>query len=146
MTAPMEIKAGRLVRDLHQAEITVHQRTAQSEPLRMSFPASSETPVERLFGTEILRHDERSIRMDRLKTGAAPLLFNHNWNDPIGMVDNARDLVKLLPAMNLTNDPELSAIGREIRDMLVSADQLRVNAVTRKRVAETADAILRKIQ
>lgn len=87
---PIEIKAGRLARDLHGAEITLHQRKAESEPLRMSFPASSETPVDRWFGTEVLRHDEKSIRMDRLKGGAAPLLFNHNWDDPIGMVDGAR--------------------------------------------------------
>lgn len=90
MTQPIEIKAGRLARDLHVSEITVHQRAAESEPLRMSFPASSEMPVDRWFGTEILRHDTASIRMDRLKNGAAPLLFNHNWNDPIGMVDGAR--------------------------------------------------------
>lgn len=62
------------------------------------------------------------------------------------LISNAADLVNILDGLNITNDPELSAIGREIRDMLVSADQLRVNAVTRKRVAETADAILRKIQ
>ena len=85
-----EIKAGRLARDLSNTEITLHTRAADTEPLRMSFPASSETPVDRWFGTEILRHDDKSIRMDRLKGGAAPLLFNHNWNDPIGMVDNAR--------------------------------------------------------
>jgi HK97 family phage prohead protease len=28
--------------------------------------------------------------MDRIKRGAAPLLFNHNWNDPIGMIDGGR--------------------------------------------------------
>jgi HK97 family phage major capsid protein/HK97 family phage prohead protease len=90
MTAPTEIKAGRLARDLSNTEITLHSRAADTEPMRMSFPASSETAVDRWFGTEVLRHDDQSIRMDRLKGGAAPLLFNHNWNDPIGMVDGAR--------------------------------------------------------
>ena len=90
-TKPAEIKAGRLARDLHAADITVHTRAANAaEPIRMTFPASSETPVERWFGTEVLRHDAGSVRMDRLKAGAAPLLFNHDWNDPIGMVDGAR--------------------------------------------------------
>lgn len=87
---PVEIKAGRLARDLHVSDITVHTRAAESEPVRMTFPASSEAPVERWFGTEILRHDASAIRMDRLKAGAAPLLFNHDWNDPVGMVDGAR--------------------------------------------------------
>lgn len=89
-TITREIKAGRLSRDLQASDITVHTRAAESEPIRMSFPASSETPVERWFGTEILRHDAGAIRMDRLKSGAAPLLFNHDWNDPVGMVDGAR--------------------------------------------------------
>ncbi len=83
-----EIKIGRLARDLFNADVTL-QRAADA-PVRMSFPASSETPVERWFGTEILRHDDKSIRMDRLNAGAAPLLFNHDWNDPVGMVDGAR--------------------------------------------------------
>jgi len=60
------------------------------QPVRLSFPASSETPVDRWFGTEILSHKDGAIRMDRLSAGAAPLLFNHDWNDPIGMVSAAR--------------------------------------------------------
>jgi HK97 family phage major capsid protein/HK97 family phage prohead protease len=82
------IKVGRLSRDMFGAEVTVQR--AKDEPIRLSFPASSEMPVERWFGTEVLRHDDKSIRMDRLKGGAAPLLFNHDWGDPVGMVDSAR--------------------------------------------------------
>jgi HK97 family phage major capsid protein/HK97 family phage prohead protease len=83
-----EIKVGRLARDLFGAEVQITR--AADEPMRLSFPASSELPVERWFGTEVLRHDDKSIRMDRLKGGAAPLLFNHNWDDPVGMIDTAR--------------------------------------------------------
>lgn len=83
-----EIKVGRLARDLVGAEVQITRKA--DEPTRLSFPASSEAPVERWFGTEILRHDDKSIRMDRLKGGAAPLLFNHDWNDPVGMIDGAR--------------------------------------------------------
>lgn len=83
-----EIKVGRLARDLFGAEVTITREA--DKPTRLTFPASSETPVERWFGTEVLRHDDKSIRMDRLKGGAAPLLFNHDWNDPVGMIDGAR--------------------------------------------------------
>ena len=55
--------------------------------LAASFPASSEEPVDRWFGTEILSHDASAVRSARMDGGAVPLLFNHNWNDPIGMVD-----------------------------------------------------------
>jgi HK97 family phage major capsid protein/HK97 family phage prohead protease len=83
-----EIKVGRLARDLFGAEVTITREA--DKPTRLTFPASSEAPVDRWFGTEVLRHDDKSIRMDRLNAGAAPLLFNHDWNDPVGMVDGAR--------------------------------------------------------
>lgn len=84
-----EIKVGRLSRDFGAAEVVLHKRE-DGGPQRLSFPASSETPVDRWFGTEVLQHDAKSVRMDRLNGGAAPLLFNHNWDDPVGMVDGAR--------------------------------------------------------
>ena len=83
-----ELKVSRLSRDLFGAEVEFVRKA--NEPTRLSFPASSEAPVDRWFGTEVLRHDDKSIRMDRLKGGAAPLLFNHDWNDPVGMIDGAR--------------------------------------------------------
>jgi HK97 family phage major capsid protein/HK97 family phage prohead protease len=82
-----EIKVGRLARDLSAASIEV--RRAEDKTVRLSFPASSETPVERWFGIEVLSHEPGAIRMDRLQGGAAPLLFNHDWSDPVGMVDGA---------------------------------------------------------
>lgn len=84
-----EIKIGRLVRDFQRADITL-TRAADAEPMRLSFPASSETEVERWFGTEVLSHDSKAVRMDRIAGGAAPLLFNHNWSDPVGMVTGGR--------------------------------------------------------
>lgn len=83
------IQLGRLARDLERTEITL-TREAPAQPLRMTFAASSETPVERFFGTEILSHAPGAVRMERVARGAAPLLFNHDWSDPIGMVDAAR--------------------------------------------------------
>lgn len=56
----------------------------------LSFPASSETPVERYFGDEVLVHDKKSVRLDRASGGAMPLLFNHNWDDPVGMITGAK--------------------------------------------------------
>lgn len=55
----------------------------------MSFPASSENPVERYYGNEVLVHTKKAIRLGRASNGAMPLLFNHNMDDPIGMITNA---------------------------------------------------------
>ncbi len=49
---------------------------------------SSETPVERWFGSEILSHDPGAADLARLNDGA-PLLFNHNMDDVIGVVMSA---------------------------------------------------------
>lgn len=62
----------------------------EGDKTSITFSASSEEPIERWFGDEVLSHEEKAVRMDRIARGAAPLLFNHNWDDPIGMIDTAR--------------------------------------------------------
>ena len=52
------------------------------------FPFSSEYPVARYFGNEILSHDGNAADLSRLNDGA-PLLFNHNPDKVIGVVERA---------------------------------------------------------
>ncbi len=54
----------------------------------LTFPFSSETAVERWYGNEILVHDAESADLTRLNS-AAPLLFNHNVDDVVGVVERA---------------------------------------------------------
>lgn len=84
-----EIKLGRLARDLPAAEIEV-RRADDGKRVTLSFPASSEAPVARWFGTEVLSHADGAVVMDRIASRAAPLLFNHDWHDPIGVIDGGR--------------------------------------------------------
>jgi HK97 family phage major capsid protein/HK97 family phage prohead protease len=81
------LKLPPLSRDVPIEAVSVR---AEEGVTRLSFPASSETPVERWFGDEILSHDPKAVRLDRAKRGAMPLLFNHDWNDPVGIIDKAR--------------------------------------------------------
>lgn len=60
----------------------------ESRTVELSF--SSETPVERFFGWEILDHNPNSIDMSRLGTKSAPLLLDHNPTRQIGIVETAR--------------------------------------------------------
>ena len=78
------IETGILTRILEVKESTI---TAESRTLDISF--SSESPVERSFGSEILDHSPESVDLGRLNN-AAPVLFNHNIDVPIGVVENAR--------------------------------------------------------
>ena len=52
------------------------------------FPFSSEFPVARYFGNEILSHETEAADLSRLNDGA-PLLFNHNPERVIGVVERA---------------------------------------------------------
>lgn len=66
---------------LDRASIDETKRTVE-----LSF--SSELPVERWFGFEILDHNPESVNLSRLKSGAA-LLLDHNRNDQVGVVERA---------------------------------------------------------
>lgn len=77
----------RLVRDFGAAQIECRELDGKKT---YTFAASSEMPVERYFGAEVLSHAPGAVRMDRLDAGAAPLLFNHDWSDPVGMIRAGR--------------------------------------------------------
>ena len=49
---------------------------------------SSEEPVERSFGSEILDHDEGSIDLEFAKSGRMPLLLDHDPRQQIGVVED----------------------------------------------------------
>ena len=54
----------------------------------MEFPFSSEYPVARYFGNEVLSHGHESADLSRLNDGA-PLLYNHDPDRMIGVVERA---------------------------------------------------------
>jgi HK97 family phage major capsid protein/HK97 family phage prohead protease len=66
------------------------ERAAIDEAARtvpLSF--SSEEPVERWFGNEVLDHGDGSVDLSRLNDGH-PLLFNHDPDRHIGVIEEAR--------------------------------------------------------
>lgn len=66
------------------------ERKKDNAPSRISFSASSDIALRRFFGTETLDHSDDAVDLSVVRKGAAPLLFNHDWDDPIGMVKTAR--------------------------------------------------------
>jgi len=63
-------------------------RNIDEEARTVDLAFSSETPVERWFGEEILDHAPQSVRLGRLTNGA-PVLADHNARDQIGVVESA---------------------------------------------------------
>jgi HK97 family phage major capsid protein/HK97 family phage prohead protease len=87
-----ELKIGQQRRDFQGAELDLRRANPEG-PVTLSFSASSENGCERWYGTEVLDHSPKAVRLARVEGGNVPMLFNHNWDDPIGMVDRAQ-LVK----------------------------------------------------
>jgi len=73
---------------LHRTfEVARDAVNTEKRTVELSF--SSEEPVERWFGTEILDHSPSSVNLLRLNSGGA-LLMEHRTGDQIGVVEHAR--------------------------------------------------------
>ena len=77
------INTGNLVRDFSLDRSAINE---EARTVNLSF--SSDTPVERFFGMEVLSHDPKAVDLGRLNDGA-PLLMDHNIGDQIGRVESA---------------------------------------------------------
>jgi HK97 family phage major capsid protein/HK97 family phage prohead protease len=68
---------------------TAEVRTIDEDARTIEVAFSSETPVARWFGDEVLDHSTGSMIADRLDNGAA-VLWNHDHDTQIGVVESAR--------------------------------------------------------
>lgn len=62
------------------------------------------------------------------------------------LMDNARDLVDVLDALNVTDDPAITAVRNDINEhLIVDTERLRISPTLCKRVADAASQILERI-
>ena len=62
------------------------------------------------------------------------------------LIDNARDLVNVLGGLNVTADPNITAIETAIRDkLIVPVCQLRTSPTTRAEAARVARELLERM-
>lgn len=61
------------------------------------------------------------------------------------LMENTEQLLSVLPALNITNDPELTQIGLDIRSLLHKPEALRANQHVRDDVAKKAAEILARL-
>ena len=111
----------------------------QSRSLEFSF--SSEAPVERWFGSEILSHERSAVDLTRLNDGA-PLLWNHNPDQVLGVVERGwidGEKKRGMVAVRFSRSPFAEEKLADIRDgilrnvsvgySILEADQSRDGAV-----------------
>lgn len=130
---------GLLRRGVENAEILIERKEADN---LLTFPASSEEPVERWYGMEVLSHEPGAVKLKRAKAGAMPLLFNHNIDDPIGVITGAR-----VEKNRLMVDAKLFATDRanEVKAMIDGGLRnvslaYRVNVIEENKKTETYTA------
>lgn len=85
---------------------------------------SSEEPVERSFGEEILDHSEASIDLDFARSGRMPLLLDHDPRQQIGVVENV-DLDGSTRRLRATVRFGKNGLAKEVFDDV--ADGIRSN-------------------
>lgn len=61
------------------------------------------------------------------------------------LIDNARDLLDVLPALNIMGDPELTQIEQDVRDLLVAPQALRTDLTLRQETAKKAEELLARM-
>lgn len=83
MTSERYSRDGLEVRAMHMDDQVV-----DSGKRRVKVAVSSEEPVERSFGIEILDHKPGSIDLSFLNSGRAPLLLDHDPTKQIGVVES----------------------------------------------------------
>ena len=71
-----------------QRDFTLEIKQVEKEDRTIEFPFSSELPVERYFGNEVLEHTRKAANLKRLNDGA-PFLWNHNPDQVLGVVERA---------------------------------------------------------
>jgi HK97 family phage major capsid protein/HK97 family phage prohead protease len=78
--------------ETRRSEPLIH-RANDMEPIieddrRVRMAISSELPVERMSGSEVLEHTREAIDMEFLNSGRAPLLLDHDATQQIGVVES----------------------------------------------------------
>lgn len=79
----------RVNRDLPAQTRSVELVHVDQEARTVEISFSSELPVRRWYGNEILSHEPGAIDFTRLESGTAALLMDHDWTKQIGVIEKA---------------------------------------------------------
>lgn len=77
----------REIKSLQYRSVTLDRKAINTEARTVDIAISSEHPVERWFGIEILDHSAGAADLSRLMDGG-PVLLHHDHDDVVGVVEN----------------------------------------------------------
>ena len=101
-------------------------KAVDEESRRVKMAVSSEEPVQRSFGMEVLEHSEEAIDLSFLNSGRAPLLLDHDPERQIGVVESV-DLDGSARRLRATVRFGKGALAREAFDDVVDGIKANVS-------------------
>jgi hypothetical protein len=121
-TTTEEDRAG-TVEVSHRA-MEMEAKTIDEDTRRVRIAISSEEPVSRSFGMEVLEHSEEAINLSFLASGRAPLLLDHDPEKQIGVIESV-DLDSSARRLRATVRFGKGALAKEAFDDVM--DGIRAN-------------------
>ena len=117
--------------ELFQRQLTLSREQINEEARTVELSFSSETPVERWFGDEILDHSPESVRLARLQDGG-PVLVDHDRRDHVGVIESVeiRDDRRGYAVVRFSKSARATEVFQDI------VDQIRRNVSVAYRVHE----------
>ena len=107
----------------HRA-MEMEAKTIDEDTRRVRIAISSEEPVSRSFGMEVLEHSEEAINLSFLASGRAPLLLDHDPEKQIGVIESV-DLDSSARRLRATVRFGKGALAKEAFDDVM--DGIRAN-------------------
>ena len=141
--------------DYPEAAVMRQQFTLTTEYLPIPTSSHFDAELKSLYGAALEAHNAGRIQEAVAETWGKILEPVQHMADTLAskdkifrdtLVTNIQDVVKLIPALNLTNDAQMRAAAKSIEEKLasLSADDLRNNKVIRREAAEAARQIAQR--
>lgn len=74
---------------VYHRQVAIEQRAIDKDKRTIELSFSSEEPVRRYFGKEVLGHEKKEVDLSFLGSGNAPFLLGHWADDQVGVVESA---------------------------------------------------------
>ena len=124
MTVEAEEDDRKASADVKTRAMAMDMSPIKEDERRVSMALSSEEPVERSFGIEVLEHSEDAIDLSFLASGRAPLLMDHDPLKQVGVIESV-DLDGSARRLRATVRFGKNGLAREAFDDVV--DGIRAN-------------------
>lgn len=107
----------RLTSEVLYRDLEIDFRAANDETRTVPASMSSETPVRRWFGNEILSHDSSAVNLERASGGALPLLWGHNTDEMLGAAEGFKlESGRLVGQLRFSKHATRSEVWDQIRE------------------------------